>query len=372
MDRIDREMVQKGVVKAYIRFVERNNISLAIFCFAFDLSRITEKALEDGIVLLQEQTDFAPLQLWKEGTLSTFMKDMHLHRCVRVVKNIQESLRKLNVEIAYGALTIIDREDDYESLMKRVERYLEEAKRSGDGKICYGTRKYDFCSEGGEEKIFSNFFTDNRKITIYNFYNGMPLSEEVEVLSYRDGILRIKTSLAKAAFLKNEPFTFFRHALLPDTVKADVLNAVPNRAEVVLTNLRFIDKSPVDRENIRVMPDETIEASIECANGERIVGEIHALAVNSIAIRLKEMESVGHCFGKDENHVVLMFDLPEREKRTTHFRVSAILRYKKDGQLIFSIYPNHFFKQKIESYIALQQTRLITIMQKMVLNFYQS
>jgi len=147
--------------------------------------------------------------------------------------------------------------------------------------------------------IVANFFADNDRITLYNFYNGMPLSEEVKVLSYKNGILRIKTSLAKAAFLKNEPFTFFKHPQLPDTVKADVANAVPNRAEVVLTNLRFIDKSPVDRENIRVMPDERIEVFIECANGEEIVGTIHSLAVNSLAIKLENMEMADFCFSDD-------------------------------------------------------------------------
>jgi hypothetical protein len=252
-----------------------------------------------------------------------------------------------------------------------MQRYLAQARNVGGGKICYGTSRYDFCTDGGEEEIFARFFADNHRVTLYNFYNGMPLSEEVEVIGFQQGILRVKTSLAKAAFLKNEPFTFIKHPLLPDTVKADIVNAAPTRAEVVLGNLRFIDKSPVDRENIRVMPDETIEATIECAGGEEIGGVIHSLAVNSIAVRLDKTDLVDFCFSDEEKHAVIAFELPEREKRKTQVRISAILRYKKEDQLIFSIYPNHFFKQKIESYIALQQTRLITIMQKMVLNFYQ-
>ncbi|WP_353661633.1 hypothetical protein [Hydrogenimonas sp. SS33] len=327
--------------------------------------------MESFVVLLQERTDFAPLLLCDDGSMMTFMKEMHLHRCVQVVKTIQESARReLDVEIAYGALTIIDGEDRYETLMKRLDRYLEESKKSGGGKICYGTARYDFCTEGGEEEIFANFFADHDKITLYNFYNGMPLSEEVKVLGYQNGVLRVKTSLAKAAFLKNEPFTFIKHPLLPDTIKADIANAIPNRAEVALTRLHFIDKSPVDRENIRVMPDETIDLFVECPNGDELSGTIHSIAVNSIAVRLAAPETAERCFG-EEKHAVLTFDLPGREKQTTPMRLSAILRYRKEDQLIFSIYPNHFLKQKIESYIALQQTRLITIMQKMVLNFYQ-
>ncbi|WP_456451508.1 hypothetical protein [Hydrogenimonas sp.] len=368
----ERLIARRGIVRAHIRFVKENGTSLAMLCFYFDPSAMSEEQLEESVMLLQEQTDFSPLLVCDDGTLMTFMKDMHLHRCVQVVKTIQDTMRRsIGVEIAYGALTIIDAADTYEGLMERMQRYLEQARRIGGGKICYGTAKYDFCTQGGEEEIFANFFADNKRVTLYNFYNGMPLSEEVEVQGYQQGILRIKTSLAKAAFLKNEPFTFIKHPLLPDTVKADIANAVPNRAEVVLTNLRFIDKSPVDRENIRVMPDETIEATIECPGGEEIDGVIHSLAVNSIAIRLDRIELAELCFSDEEKHVVIAFDLPERERRKTHVRISAILRYKKEDQLIFSIYPNHFFKQKIESYIALQQTRLITIMQKMVLNFYQ-
>jgi hypothetical protein len=368
----ERLIARRGIVRAHIRFVRENGTSVAVLCFYFDPGAMREEQFEESVMLLQEQTDFSPLLVCDDGTLLTFMKDMHLHRCVQVVKTIQETMRRdIGVEMSYGALTIIDPSDTYEALMERMGRYLEQSKKIGEGKICYGTSKYDFCTESGEEEIFANFFADNKKVTLYNFYNGMPLSEEVEVLGYQHGVLRAKTSLAKAAFLKNEPFTFIKHPLLPDTVKADVANAIPNRAEVILSNLRFIDKSPVDRENIRVMPDETIEAVIECVNGEELEGVIHSLAVNSIAIRPDRMELADLCFPDEERHVVIAFDLPERDRRKTHMRISAILRYRKEDQLIFSIYPNHFYKQKIESYIALQQTRLITIMQKMVLNFYQ-
>ncbi len=367
-----REVVRQGIVQAHIRFVAENSTSVAILCLHLDTAAIGDEQLEEVVILLQEQTDFSPISVCEEGTLMTFMKDMHLHRCVQVVKAIQERIRRLlGVEMSYGALTIIDGKDSYESLMTRLKRYLKEARRVGGGRICYGTSRYDFCAEGGEEQIFAAFFADHSLVTLYNFYNGMPLSEEVEVLSYGNGVLRVKTSLARAAFLKNEPFTFIKHPQLPDTIKADILNAVPTKAEVMLGNLRFIDKSPVDRENIRVMPDEVIEATVECANGSLLQGVVHAIAVNSIAIRIDDESAIEACFEEEQKHVAISFDLPEREKRASHLRISAILRYRKEDQLIFSIYPNHFFKQKIESYIALQQTRLITIMQKMVLNFYQ-
>ena len=367
-----RKIARRGVVKAHIEFVKKNDTSIAMLCFFLDASKLQEEKLESFVMLLQEQTDFAPLMVCEDGNLMTFMRDMHLHRCVQVVKTIQETTRReMGIGIDYGALTIVDKEDDYDSLMARMERYLKQAKAADHGKICYGTRRYDFCTEGGEEEIFARFFADHDRITLYNFYNGMPLSEEVQVIDYHGGVLRVKASLAKAAFLKNEPFTFIRHPLLPDTIKADIASAAPTRAEVVLTNLRFIDKSPVDRENIRVTPDETIDAFVECANGEEIPGTIHAIAVNSIAVKIDSPESADLCFDKEERHANIHFDLPDRERRTTAVRISAILRYRKGDQLIFSIYPNHFFKQKIESYIALQQTKLITIMQKMVLNFYQ-
>ncbi|WP_286335954.1 hypothetical protein [Hydrogenimonas cancrithermarum] len=364
--------MERGIIGSHLRFVEKSGVPMALLCLAPALPELSDERVESLVMILQEQTDFAPLMLCDEGTLLTFIKDMQLHRCVQMVKNLQEMLKKeLDVGIAYGALTMIDKQDDYDALIARLRRYLSRAEAIGNGKICYGTAKYDFCTEGGEEEIFANFFDEYDAITLYNFYNGMPLSEEVKVLSYQNGVLRIKTSLARAAFLKSEPFTFLKHPLLPDTIKADIVNAVPNRAEVVLTNLRFIDKSPVDRENIRVTPDERIEVSIECANGEELIGTVHSLAVNSVAVKLEDENLAKLCFEEENRHVVLSFDLPEREKRKTHIRISALLRAKKDGQLIFSIYPNHFFKQKIESYIALQQTRLITIMQKMVLNFYQ-
>ncbi len=366
------DILNRGIVKSHIRFVKRNGVSLALLCFSLELPEPKEEAFERAVMTLQDLTDFSALLLCKEGMLFTFLKDLHLHRAVQVAKNIQERLaRDAAVTMRHAALTIVDEEDDYEALMKRMERYMEQAREFGEGKICYGTAKYDFCSKGGEEEIFTSFFSDQERVTLYNFYNGMPLSEEVKVLGYADGLLRLKTSLAKAAFLKNEPFTFLKHPLLPDTLKADIANAIPNRAEVVLTNLRFIDKSPVDRENIRVMPDEEIEVTVECADGTELYGTIHSLAVNSIAIRMKTPEEAERCFGGSETHVMLAFDLKEQQQRKVHVRISAVLFSRDRDQAVFAIYPNHFFKQKIEGYIALQQSRLITIMQKMVLNFYQ-
>ncbi len=364
--------IRRGIVDAHIAFARRNTVAIAVVCFHFDLEGLSEADLLKIVRLIQEQTDYAPLQICDEGTLMTFIKDMHLHHCVQMIKTVQERIiREIGVKMSHGALTIIDKEDNYDTLTTRLKRYLEQAKEMGEGRICYGTARYDFCAKGGDESIFANFFSENRQIDLYNFYNGVPLSEKVEVLNYKDGVLRLKTSLAKAAFLKNEPFTFIRHPLLPDTIKADIVQTIPNRAEVILTRLRFVDSSPVDRENIRIIPEDPLEATIECPDGAEIEGYIYAIAVNSVAIRLED-EALGcYCFETKEKHVMIAFDLPLKEGKKSHMRISAILRYKKDGQYIFSIYPNHFFKQQIESYIALQQTRLIAMMQKMVLNFYQ-
>ena len=300
---------------------------------------------------------------------------MHLHRCVQIAKLFQESVRKeIGIGIAYGALTMVGKDDTRETLDARLARYLAHAESSGEGKLCYGTCRFDFCGEGSEEEIFNHFFDRHRQITIHNFYNGMPLYEKVEVIECDGRLLRIKTSLAKAAFLRNEPFTFIRHPLLPDTIKADILNTNPTQAEVVLTRLRFIDNSPVDRENIRIMPDERIEATIECLDGgEAVDGELYAISVDSVAIRPSDRHAAAACLGnEEERHVTIGFVLPDRDNHRVLIRVAGILRYEKEDQLIFSIYPGQLFKQKIESYIALQQTKLITIMQKMVLNFYQT
>ncbi len=366
------EALNRGIIKSHIGFVKRNGVSLAVLCLSLDVPNGDEERFEKGVAVLQDLTDFSALLLCERGRLITFLKDLHLHRAVQVAKNIEERLLKESgVGVKYGALTIVDEGESYDTLVGRLERYMEQAEKFGEGKICYGTAKYDFCTKGGEDEIFANFFSDQKTVTLYNFYNGMPLSEDVTVLGYGEKLLRLKTSLAKAAFLKNEPFTFLKHPLLPDTIKADIVSAMPNRAEVVLTNLRFIDKSPVDRENIRVLPDEEIEITIECADGTELYGTIHSLAVNSLAVKLKNPEEAKRSLAGSETHVMLDFDLKEQQQKMVHLRVSAVL-FSFDGeQAVFSIYPNHFFKQKIEGYIALQQSRLITIMQKMVLNFYQ-
>ncbi|BBG64766.1 hypothetical protein NNO_0064 [Hydrogenimonas sp.] len=82
-----------------------------------------------------------------------------------------------------------------------------------------------------------------------------------------------------------------------------------------MTNLRFIDKSPVDRENICVMPDEPIDITIECADGAELYGTVHSLAVNSIAVKLKRPKDADRCLSEREVHVMLAFDLKEQQER---------------------------------------------------------
>lgn len=367
-----RRTVRRGIVEAHIAFAVHNTVSIAAVWFCFNLKKMREAELLKMVRAIEEWTDLPPLQVYEDGTVMILMKDMHLHQSVQTIRNVRRRIaQKIGIKIPYSALTIIDKSDDYESLTKRLKHYLEEAKRKGEGTLCYGTSRYDFCLEGGEESIFTDFFSKKPEVDLYNFYEGVPLTEKVKVLGYKNGILRLKTSLAKAAFLRNEPFTFIRHPLLPDTIKADIVQTIPNRAEVVLTRLRFVDSSPVDRESVRITPKKPLKAMIECPNGKEREGYIHAISVNSVAVRSEGEEWEKECFEANEKHVMISFDLPLKDKEQSHVHISAMLRYKKDRQLIFTIYPNHFLKQQIESYIALQQTRLIAMIQKMVLDFYQ-
>ncbi|NPA29591.1 MAG: hypothetical protein GXO33_05340 [Epsilonproteobacteria bacterium] len=362
------ELLRRGVVESYLRLVRNEGALVAIL--RLRPAEALEERLREGVALLHEQSDFSPLFLCEDGSLLLFLRQMHLHAAVRSAKGMRELLRtRCGLDIVCGALTLMDADDGYETLKARLDTYMARAEKAGGGKICYGNVHYDFCARGGEKRIFDYFFSGRREVSIYNFYNGMPLHEKVTVLGYENGLLKIKTSLAKAAFLRNEPFTYIRHPQLPDTIRADVVTAIPGRAEVTLGNLHFIDTSPLDRENIRISPEESIEVSIGCSEGEAVVGKLEAIAVNSIAVRT-DAAVPDACLEESAQYTVA-FNLPERETGEAHIGVTGTLRCRKEGVWIFSIYPNHFAKQKIESYIARQQSKLITILQKMVLNFYQ-
>ncbi len=361
-------LIRRGVVESYLRMVRRNESQIAMLRLQMELPE--DGVLLKGIALLHEQSDFSPLFLCGDGSVLLFLYQVHLHTAVRLAKNLRKLLAvECDIKVVCGALTMLAPEDTYLSLEKRLDTFMQRAQEAGDGRICYGTSYYDFCARGGEEEIMQFFFSEHTEVEIYNFYNGMPLQERVKVLSFEEGILRIQTSLAKAAYLEKERFTYIRHPHLPDVVRADVMGARPNRAEVSLTRLHFIDTSPLDRENIRIKPEEHIPVYVDCLEGGKFEGKLEAIAVNSLAVVPINGQPDQRCQAEG-SRAELVFSLPEREE-LSQLTLMGELRYNKDGILVYSLYPNHFAKIKIESYIALQQSKLITILQKMVLNFYQ-
>jgi len=369
---LSKSIVERSVIKSYIDFVKQNNTPIAITCFSLNLSNQAEEKLEKIIMLLEKINNFLPIYQCDSGLYFTFFRNIQLHHSVQVLKTFNENIEKLHdISISYGALTMIDKDDTYENLMSRINKYIEQARIVGGGKIRYGTSQYDFSIKNGEEDVLRNFFISNHHVKIYNFYNGIPLSEEAEILSYSNKMLRLKVSFAKAAFLKNETFTFLRHELLPDTLKADIANTFPKQGEVILSNLRFVEESPVNRTNIRAKPDSPIPILIKHNNDKVISGIIQSISVNTVAVKIKNQETPNSYFESKNKHFILTFKLKNSKGNDINIRAVGFYLGRNNNQVIFTIQMSSFLRQQIENYIKVQQTKLMTIIQKMVLDFYQ-
>ncbi len=369
-----KSVVERSIVKAHIDFAKKSSSPVAIICFSLNSTSDSkeEHELESSLIHMEKINNYAPIYECKSGIFFTFIKNIQLHHGVHLLKEFSQSIEKeFEVILSCGAVTIVDKNDTSDLLMERVSRYMQQALEVNDGKICYGTSQYDFYTKKDEEDILKNFFISSSYAKLYNFYNGIPLSEDVQIISYSKGMLRIKVSFGKATFLKQEPFTFLRHELLPDTLKADIVNTFPQEGTAILTNLRFVEKSPIDRENIRVKPDVPIDVKIIREKNPDIDGIIQSISVNTVSIKLNKTDISDSYFEDNNARFTLVFKLPASKGKMINFKIFALYLTKNSDQIIFSIYMNKFFKQKIENYIELQQTKLKTIVQKMVLDYYQ-
>lgn len=365
-------IIERSVVKSYINFVKQNNIPIAVICFKLNLSSQAEEKLENIIMLLEQINNFLPIYQCESGLYFTFFKNLQLHHSVQAIRTFNENIKILHdISISYGALTMIDENDTYESLMFRISKYIGHACVIGGGKIRYGTSQYDFSSKKDIKDILKNFFTSSSHVKLYNFYNGIPLNEEAKILSYSNGMLRIKVSFGKAIFLKNETFTFLRHELLPDTLKADIINTFPKQGEVVLSNLTFIEESPVDRTNIRAKPDSLIPILIKHDKDTVANGTIQSISINTIAVKIEKQKISNSYLESMKTDFILIFKLQDSKGGKTSVRIAGIYLARNHNQVIFTIKMNKILRQKIENYIKLQQTKLMTKIQKMVLDFYR-
>lgn len=353
--------VNKGIIETHMEFAKTNEAPLCIAKFGFEVDLEDAFSFKNIIGLIHEHIGFNPVLQYGNDTFILILKDSKIHNAKTMLQKMEHVIKqKCKAEIKSIGITLYDPSDTYKSLLDRLDRYFVMSKLSSRKKIFYGTLDFDFYETHNRNDLLSSILKKQNTATLHNLYNGIPIKEEVVVAKFEEGIAQIRINSAKIHFYTKEDFTFIQHERIPNIIKARIIKVDPAKALLVLSNLEFLDASPVERGDIRVQPERRINGTLLHNKIKLLDAVVANISESSIALQAKivDVEKLLH---KDllDKELDVEFQIPTDKSFLTKICTKATIFSVINEMVVLSIQPTVFMKSKIRQYVALRQNGLL-------------
>ena len=353
--------ISRGIIESNIEFAQSHNTPLSIVKFGYNVDLEDAFFFKDLIAFIHSFSDFNSILQQPNDTFIIFLRDCQIHEAKSIVSQMVQKIKyKFKIEIENIGITLLDENDSYKSLLDRLDKYYVMSKLSSRTKTFYGTADFDFYETQSDKKVLNNIFQKINTIKLFNFYQGLPITEEVEILKFDQGLIQATIDPIKFAFYENEKFTFIQHQLIPAIIKASIIKIEPNKSLMVLGNLEFLDSSPVERSGIRVEPERDIYTSVSLENKKILDGTIASLSENSVVVQVKS-ENIKKLTQNPLWNVelTLQFQIPTQKSFLTMVKTKAMLYSIVNNKVVFNISPNTIIKSKLRNYISIRQSKVL-------------
>lgn len=360
--------LNRGIIEANIEFAKTHFSPLSIVKFHYEVDVEDGFFFKDLISYIHSFSDFNSILQQPNDTFIIFLKDCKLHQAKSIVNQLVRKVKsQFGVDITKIGITLLDGEDDYKSLLDRLDKYYIMSKLSSRRKIFYGTKDFDFYESQNDKQVLNKIFKKLSEIKLYNFYQGLPITEVVKIANFADGIIQVFLDPIKIPFYQNEEFTFIQHDLIPVIIKAKIIKAEPTRSLMVLGKLEFLDSSPVERSGIRVEPEKEIYASLAKDSKKVTEGSIISLSENSVVLHVKP-DNITKLLEKPlwDTELTLQFQIPTQKSFLTVIKTKAYIYSIVNEKIVLNISPNTLIKSKLRNYISLRQGDLIVNLKNVI------
>lgn len=358
------ELVQKyankGILEANIDYVTQHDSFVCVAKIQIDINLNDAYSFKNLIAYLHEKCDFGAILIQKDSVLLLF-RDCKIHQAKTYLQKIQSDVKLMfNISLHTASITLIDIDDDVNTLLNRLEEYFIMSKISTNKKIFYGTKDFNFYEGEDNFHILKTLFKKLNAIKIHNLYEGIPVVDRVGIINFNNNILTIKVQNNKIPFYKHEEFCFLEHDLVPNIIKADILRVNDTQNILSLHNLSLQDTSPVQRCGIRVQPKNTLFGAVLHENKDICRGYIVSISENSILLKLNDLQKTKLALNvMPYSYLTFKAQIPTAKNFITNIKAKAtIFRIDKD-EVVINIYPNAVAKTKIRAYIQILQTALL-------------
>jgi hypothetical protein len=354
--------LNRGIVEANLDFAKEHDTIFSIVKFSYKIDLDDAYTFKDLMAFIHKHTDFSPILKDDNDSFIIFLKDAKIHQAKAIMNKINHKIFSIfNFELKSIGISVSNASDTYKKIIDRVDKYFVMSKLSSRKKMFYGTVDFDYYDTMQPLKVLKNIFDKDSKISINNIYKGIPISENVRVNGFNDGIVQVRIKSDKIPFYENEKYTFIQHDLIPDIIKADILKIDKGRFVMVLGNLQFLQSSPVERSDIRIEPNNTIHTLLAYGHKKLVEGDITSISESSISFTVPD-SAISNLAGKDLFHkeLLLKFQLISDKKTIAPLKLKCYIFSIVNNRVIVNISPNSIQKTRIRDYIAMQQDRLLS------------
>lgn len=223
-------------------------------------------------------------------------------------------------------------------------------------------------NQGELINIFSSLRNEQKPVTMYNTYRGLPFNYDADILAVEQGNIATRVHRHQAISMAMEGCTHLHASTFPQVIRANVVEVDFRKKQAVLNDFSAAGDSVGKRINVRVQPSESLEAEIY--DGRRqIRGRIADLSANGMCIFTYSAYMYVLSFGVNRE-VNVDFKPPSAE---AIIRTSGVITNISDQQgsylhrLGLKIFPSPEIEPLLEEYITKQQQ---AILQEMELTYH--
>jgi len=353
--------LNKGILEATMDFSRTHEMPLCIAKFGFEVDLEDGFFFRDMMALVHEHIGFNPILQHGNDTFILILRDTKIHSAKTLLQKIEHAIKqKFKIELKTIGITLFDASDSYKSLLDRLDKYYIMSKLSTRKKIFYGTLDFDFYETHNRNDILSTILKKQNHATLHNLFNGIPIKEEVVIAKFEEGVAQIRVNSAKIHFYTKEDFTFLQHERIPNIIKARIIKVDPIKSLLVLSNLEFLDASPVERGDIRVQPERRINGTLLFNKIKLLDATIANISESSVALQAKiaDVEKLLHN-NMVEKELEVEFQIPTDKSFLTKISSKAVVFSIINEMIILTIHPSVFMKSKLRQYVALRQNGLL-------------
>jgi len=353
--------LNRGIIEANIAYAKMHQTSFSIVKFGFEVDLEDGFFFKDLITFIHTELGFHTLLQQGTDAFLIILRDIKIHRAKKVLKKLEHNIKQnFKIELRHIGLTLFDATDSYKSLLDRLDKYYVMSRLSSRKKIFYGTLDFDFYETQNKNDVLAAILRKDKTVTLYNLYNGIPIKEEAEIAKFDEGIAQIKITTPKIFYYTKESFTFIQHDKIPSIIKARIIKVDPEKSLVVLSNLEFLDASPMDRIYTRVQPLRPINATLLINKIRLLDGIIDTISESSVVLHVKlaDVEKILH---QDlvKREFDISFQVPTEKGFLTPISSKATIFSIVNETIVLNIQPNTFMKSKIKQFVVMRQNALL-------------